>query len=83
MKLIDPAVHVLVAADVDEHGGGGLASGDHGRVVKQPHIVGVARAGDERHRVPGNGRELGVVETDCAVACIEVSFDSYKDRIVA
>lgn len=67
MEPIDPAVHVLVAVDIDEDRGGGLAAGDHGRVVKQPHIVAVAGSSDEGHRVPGDGRKLGRIEADRAV----------------
>ena len=67
MEPVDPAVHVLVAADIDEDRGGGLAAGDHGRVVEQAHVVAVAGSGDERHRVPGDGWVLGRVEADRAV----------------
>jgi hypothetical protein len=34
VEPIDPADHVLVAADIDEDGGCGLASGYDGRVVE-------------------------------------------------
>ena len=67
MEPVDPAVHVLLAADIDKERGGGLAAGNHGRVVKQAHIVGVAGSGGERHGVPGDGRVLGRVEADRAV----------------
>jgi hypothetical protein len=72
VEPVDLAVHVLVAADIDKDRGGGLAAGDHGRVVKQPHVVAVAGSGDEGHRVPGDGRKLGRVEADCAVECLVV-----------
>ena len=51
VEPIDPAVHVLVSADIDANGGGGLAPGDHGRVIEEAHLVDIARAGHERHRV--------------------------------
>jgi len=69
---VDSVVHVLIAADTDEDRGGGLASGDHGRVIEQAHIVGVACAGDKRHGVPVDGGVLGRVKADRAVECMVV-----------
>ena len=63
VEPVDSAVHVLVAADIDEDRGGGLAAGHHGCMIEQSHVVAVARAGDERHRVPGDGRKLGGIES--------------------
>src|ERR1035437_8341517 len=67
VEPVNSAVHVLVAADTDEHRGSGLAAGDNGRVVKQAHVVTVASAGDERHCVPGDGGILGRIKADRTV----------------
>jgi hypothetical protein len=55
---IDLAVHVLVAANIDEDRGGGLIAGHHGRVIEEAHVVGIAGSGDEHFASQAASRRI-------------------------
>lgn len=77
------ALLCIVPRRIDARCGGSLASGHHGGVREELHLVDLARAAlaaDERHRVPGDGRILGRIEAHGPVERVVVLDIELQDQ---
>jgi hypothetical protein len=72
VQPIDSAVEDLLAGDVDDRASRIFPTAYCRRVWQQWHLVHIALTGDERHRVPGDGRVLSCVEPHAALKRVVV-----------